>query len=97
MVKGGTMNLLIITLVGKNDTKNFRRSTSSNADENRGLSDRHGRNWDLGIFFYSRKIKSTLNSITNYGKRFGRKYGVPYQMAEGVTSAPYLLIPNNLC
>jgi len=39
----------------------------------------------MGFLRHSRKIKSTLNSITNYGKRFGRKYGVPYQVAEGVT------------
>ena len=39
----------------------------------------------MGIFWHSRKIKSTINTIKNNGKRFGRKYGVPYQVAEGVT------------
>ena len=39
----------------------------------------------MGIFWHSRKIKSTINTIKNNGKRFGREYGVPYQVAEGVT------------
>ena len=39
----------------------------------------------MGFFCYSRKIKSTLNTNTNNGKRSGREYGVPYQVAEGVT------------
>ena len=71
MVKGGTMNLLIITLVGKNDTKNFRRSQGANADENGCLPDHARRNWDLGLLRYTRKIKSTFYSIKNDGKRFG--------------------------
>jgi hypothetical protein len=39
----------------------------------------------LGFFWRSRKIKSKRNYITNNGKRSGREYGVPYQVAEGVT------------
>ena len=39
----------------------------------------------MGFFWPSRKIKYTLNENTNYGKRSGREYGVPYQVAEGVT------------
>ena len=68
-----------------NGPQNFRRSKSSNAYEDRSQPHRAGRDRDLGIFFYPRKIKSTRNYITNNGKRFGREYGVPYQAAEGVT------------
>ena len=71
MVKGGTMNLLIITLVGKNDTKNFRRSQGANADEDGCLSNHPRRDRDLGFFRYSGKIKSTFNSIKNDGEGFG--------------------------
>ena len=68
-----------------NGTQNFRRSKSSDAHEN-GCELNHARsNWDLGIFRYSRKIKSAINTNKNYGKRSGREYGVPYQVAEGVT------------
>ena len=39
----------------------------------------------MGFLWYSGKVKSTRNYITNNGKRSGREYGVPYQVAEGVT------------
>ena len=61
MVKGGTMNLLIITLVGKNDTKNFRRSQGANANENGCLPDRPRRNRDLGIFRDPGEAQPALN------------------------------------
>ena len=68
-----------------NGTKNFRRGKSSNAYEN-GCELNHARsNWDLGFFRDTGEAQPALNTITNYGKRFGREYGVPYQVAEGVT------------
>jgi len=70
MVKGGTMNLLIITLVGKNDTKNFRRSQGANANENGSLSDRPRCDRDLGFFRYPGETKSTFYSIKNDGEGF---------------------------
>ena len=38
-----------------------------------------------GRFRDTGEAQPALNTITNNGKRFGRKYGVPYQVAEGVT------------
>ena len=39
----------------------------------------------MGILRNSREAQPAVNTIKNNGKRFGRKYGVPYQVAEGVT------------
>ena len=49
------------------------------------------------FFGIQEKLNQQRNYITNNGKRSGREYGVPYQVAEGVTLARYLLIRNNLC
>jgi hypothetical protein len=37
------------------------------------------------FFSFQEKLNQHATTITNYGKRFGRKYGVPNQVAEGVT------------
>ncbi len=68
-----------------NDTKNFRRSKSSNAYEDSCESHRAGRDRDVGFFRYTRKIKSTLYSIRDNGQRFNNEHRVQDQMAKGVT------------
>ena len=39
----------------------------------------------MGFLRYTRKIKSTLYSVRDNGQRSGHEYGIPYQVAEGVT------------
>ena len=51
-----------------NGIKNFRRSKSSNAYENCCIFNSNSSHWNLGFLFFSRKIKSTRNYVTNYGK-----------------------------
>ena len=55
----------------KNGTKDFRRSTSSDADENGCLPDRPRRNRDLGIFRDPGEAQPALNTIKNDGEGFG--------------------------
>ena len=80
-----------------NDIKNFRRSKGSNADENGSLFDRPRRDRDLGFFWHSRKIKYTLNPITNYGEGSYREHGVQNKMAPWTFRILTPLIQNNLC
>ena len=68
-----------------NGTKNFRRSKSTNADENGSLTDRDGRDWNLGLLWYHRVSESDGDNFKINGNRCGRKYGIPYQVAEGAT------------
>jgi len=49
------------------------------------------------FFGYTGKIKSTLNSITNYGEGSRRKHGVQNKMASWITRILTPLIQNNLC
>ena len=51
----------------KNDTKNFRRSTSSDADENGCLSNRPRRDWNLGFFRDPGEAQPELNTNRDHG------------------------------
>ena len=66
-----TSQLIQTKTIVTNGPKNFRRGKSSNADEDGCLFNRASRNWDLGFFWYSRKIKSTLKKKKNDGEGFG--------------------------
>ena len=56
-------------------------SKSANADEDRSQPHHAGRDRDMGVFWRSRKIKSTLNSTKNYGEGSYREHGFPDWLA----------------
>ena len=70
------MNFIFIIQGVVKGPKNFRRSKGSNAHEDSSESHRAGRDRHVGFFWYSRKIKSTLNPTTNYGEGSRRKHGI---------------------
>ena len=70
---------------------------SSNADEDGCQPDHAGSDRDLGFLWYSRKIKSTRNYITNYGEGSRRKHRVQNKMASWITRILTPLIQNSSC
>ena len=65
--------------------------------KNGSLPDRAGRNWDLGFFWYTRKIKSTLNSIKNDGEGLGTLILSSELSGLGDFWGVFQPIPSNLC
>jgi len=78
-------------------SNNIRRSKSSNANEDSSESYRDGSDWNMGVFWRSGKIKSTLNAITNYGEGSCREHGVQNKMASWTFRILTPLIQNSSC
>ena len=54
-------------LYGRSKNETRTRTKRADADEDRNLPDRDGRTRHIWIFSNPREIKSTLNSIKDYG------------------------------